>query len=390
MAVSIPRAVIVTSVLPLPATSGGHKRTLRLIEAAERAGAVPHLLTTDAGEPAAAEELRARDWIVEQLDEPAADLASRLRQHVERRPSPYLHSVARRLRDLAPQSAFVQIEHTQNAYYWDAIGRTKSVLSLHNVDSQMLASVMRGARGLARVRAANRALSMRSVERRAVPRADVVLTVSERDRRHFERRARRVLEVPNGIDDEFFEIPAALPDTEDVLFFGHLNYAPNEIGLTRFVRDGWPRLAAARPRARLLVAGKGVSPKLARTLERQERVVSLGFVPDILTLLEHSRLVLVPLWHGGGTRFKVLEALASARPIVGTPQGVEEIGFVASRHGLLADRPTGLADAAARLLSDDQLSRSLAREGRELAERYRWTQVLEPLERLYREWLGST
>jgi glycosyltransferase involved in cell wall biosynthesis len=387
MAASLARAVIVTSVLPLPPTSGGHKRTLRLIEAAERAGAVPHLLTTDVGEPGAAEELRARGWVVEQLTEREASPVARLHQHVERRPSPYLHSLARRLEEIAPGSAFVQVEHTQNAYYWKAIGSTRYVLSLHNVDSQMLSSIARGSRGLTRLRALNRAISMRSVERRAVSRANVVLTVSRRDSRHFERRARRVLEVPNGIDDELFGISAELPDTEDILFFGQLDYAPNEIGLTRFVREGWPRLAAARPLARLLVAGKGASTELLRTLGEHERVTPLGFVPDISRLLEQSRLILVPVWHGAGTRLKVLEALASARPIVATPLGVEEIGFVHERHGLLADGPGELADIAARLLGDEQLSYALAREGRQLAERYRWSRVLEPLEQLYRGWL---
>jgi polysaccharide biosynthesis protein PslH len=389
MAASLARAVILTSVLPFPPTSGSHKRTLRLIESVERAGAVPHLLTIDVGEPDAVEELRARGWVVEQFTEPAASPAVRLRQHLERRPSPYLHSLARRLAEIAPGSAFVQVEHTQNAYYWEAIGSTRSVLSLHNVDSQMLASIARGSSGLTRLRGLNRAMSMRSVERRAVSRADVVLAVSRRDSRHFEPRARRVLEVPNGIDDELFEISAQLPETEDILFFGQLDYAPNEIGLTRFVRDGWSRLAAARPAARLLVAGKGASTELLRTLGGHERVISLGFVPDIRGVLEQSRLVLVPLWHGAGTRLKVLEALASARPIVGTPLGVEEIGFVDNRHGLLADGPVELADIAARLLSDRQLSSSLAQEGRRLAERYRWSRVLEPLEQLYRGWIGA-
>jgi polysaccharide biosynthesis protein PslH len=389
MAASRTRAVILTSVLPFPPISGSHKRTLRLVEAVERAGAVPHLLTIDVGEPGATEELRARGWVVEQFTEPSPSPAARLRQHAERRPSPYLHKLARRLGEIAPGSAFVQVEHTQNAYYWKAIGSTRSVLSLHNVDSQMLASIARGSSGLTRLRALNRAMSMRSVERRAVSRADVVLAVSRRDSRHFEPRARRVLEVPNGIDDELFGIPAELPDTEDILFFGQLDYAPNEIGLTRFVRDGWPRLAAARPRARLLVAGKGASAEMIRTLNEHERVMLLGFVPDIRGLLEQSRLILVPLWHGAGTRLKVLEALASARPIVGTPLGVEEIGFVHDRHGLLADSPVELADIAARLLSDEQLSRSLAHEGRQLAESYRWSRVLEPLEQLYRGWLDD-
>jgi polysaccharide biosynthesis protein PslH len=389
MPVSAPLVVIVTSVMPHPPSSGGHKRTLRLIEAIARKGGVPQLLTTDSGDPSAATELRERGWIIESLPEPPQSLSARMRQHLERRPSPYLRSVAARLREVAAQAAFIQFEHTQNAYYWDAIGRTKSILSLHNVDSQMLASVMRGARGRDQLSAANRALATRSVERRAVPRADVVLTVSGHDSRHFQARARRVLEVPNGIDEEFFSVSATLPDTEDVLFFGHLDYLPNELGLTRFVREGWPRLAALRPRARLLVAGKGISPKLADLLAGEERIVSLGFVPDLVSLLESSRLVLVPNWQGGGTRFKVLEALASARPIVSTHQGVEEIGFEHARHGLLADRPDALAGAAASLLEDAERSSALAAEGRALAERFRWTRVLEPLERLYGEWLGA-
>jgi polysaccharide biosynthesis protein PslH len=383
------RAVVVSAVLPHPPTSGGHKRTLRLIEATARAGAVPHLLTTDSGEPGAAEQLRERGWIVDVLNEPPQPPLARLRQHIERRPSPYLRSVDARLRELAPQVAFVQLEHAQSAYYWDAIGDARCVLSLHNVDSQMLTTIAHGARGLAKIRAANRALAMRSVERRAVPRADVVLSVSERDCRHFERSARRVLKVPNGIDEEFFAIPAALPDTEDVLFFGHFDYQPNEFGVTRFLHEGWPRLAALRPHARLVLAGKGMSAKLTHSLERAERVVSLGFVPDLGALLERSRLVLVPMWHGGGTRFKVLESMASARPIVGTPSGVEEIGFLDGVHGLIADDPLGLAELAAALLADPGRSAELARAGRELAQSYRWPRVLRSAEDLYASWLGG-
>jgi glycosyltransferase involved in cell wall biosynthesis len=383
------RAIIVSAVLPFPMTSGGHKRTMRLIEAIGRVGGTPHLLTADAGEPGAAEQLRARGWIVETLHEPPQPLADRLRQHLARRPSPYLRTVAARLTELAPQAAFVQIEHTQNAYYWDAIAGTKCVLSLHNVDSQMLTSVRRGAHGLEQVRAANRARAMRSVERRALPRADAVLVVSEHDRAHFEPLSRQVLTVPNGIDDEYFQVSVTLPDAEDVLFFGHFDYPPNEFGVRRFVREGWPRLAALRPNARLLLAGKGMPTELASALEREERVVVLGFVPDLAALLERSRLVLVPIWHGGGTRFKVLESMASARPIVSTPEGVEEIGFVHDRHGLLAEDPVELADLTAGLLADPGRSVELARGARELADRYRWACVLEPAERLYRAWLGT-
>ena len=132
-----------------------------------------------------------------------------------------------------------------------------------------------------------------------------------------------------------------------------------------------------------------MSGKLSQVLQEGERIVPLGFVPDIVTLLANGRLVLVPNWQGGGTRFKVLEALAAARPIVSTFQGVEGVGFEDARHGLLADAPSELAAAAAALLDDGERSTALAGAGRVLAERFRWTRVLEPLEALYRDWLGT-
>ena len=220
----------------------------------------------------------------------------------------------------------MQFEHTQNAYYWSAIGKVRSVLSTQNVDSQMLAERVRGAHGREQIRLIKDALAMRASERRAARRADIVLAVSEHDQRHFERYSRHVLMAPNGVDDEFFDIPTGLPDNNDVLFFGLFYYAPNEEGVARYLKRGWPHLAASNQRARLLLAGKGMSESLARQVDGHERVVRLGFVPDLPDLLRRCRVVLVPVWHGGGTRLKVLEALASARPIVGTGKAVEGIG----------------------------------------------------------------
>jgi glycosyltransferase involved in cell wall biosynthesis len=380
-------AVIVTSVMPHPPTSGGHKRTLRLMEAIARAGAIPHLLTVDRGQPGAADELRARDWRVDVPVAATPSLGSRLRQHAARRPGPYLSSVERRLQELAPDAAFVQFEHPLNACYWKAIGATRSVLSTHNVDSQMLGGSVRDAHGLDRARLTNRALEMRSAERRAARRADAVLAVSEHDRGYFSRFSDRVLIAANGVDDELFELPAEMPDNHDVLFFGNYNHPPNADGVGRFLAEGWPRLAALDPDARLLLAGPEMPDRLAAQADRQPRVVRLGFVSDLPDLLRRSRVVLVPLWHGGGTRLKVLEALASARPVVGTPLGVEQIGVVNGRHAVIAQTPAALADEVVKLMGDPERSMALSREARRLAETFRWERALAPAEQLYRGWV---
>lgn len=386
------RAVVICPVVPFPPMGGGHKRTLRLLEAIEGAGAVPHLVTDDPRSPEGAEALRGRGWGVDVVPRVDPSPASRARQHLRRLPSPYIEAVADRVRELVAEGcAFVQAEHTQSAYYRDAIAPARWILSLHNIDSELLRTVAAGERPLTRgwARAWNRWHSTRTVERRTVAAADAVLCVSERDRERLSPLgAKELLLVPNGVDGELFEIDARLPDTEDVLFFGQLDYAPNDHGLERFLREGWARVTAARPGARLRIAGTGMSPALEALVARTDGAEALGFVEDLAAELARARVVVVPLWQGGGTRLKVLESLAAGRPVAGTPLGVEGIGFEHGVHGLAADEAAGLGEACATLLGDAERSSALAAAGRELAEGFRWERVTAPAERLYRSWLA--
>jgi polysaccharide biosynthesis protein PslH len=381
------RALVVCPLLPVPAESGGRKRTLRLLEAMERAGAKPHLITAD-DRPEAAAELRARGWAVDVAPAPRPSLRARAGQHARRLPSPYLTAVAARLASLAAEGcAFVQFEHTQSAYYFDQVRGAAVAVSLHNVDSEMLRTIARGERPFTAgwARGWSRWHAMRRVERRALPRADAVLCVSAEDAGLLGPRARTVV-VPNGVDAQLFQVDGALPAGQRVLFFGRLDYPPNTHGLERTLREVWPRIASARPDATFAIAGAGMPPRLARLAER-EGVEVLGFVPDLRGELARARVVLVPVWQGGGTRLKVLESLAAGRPVVGTRLGVSGIGFEDGRHGLTADRPESLAELVAELLSDAERSRRLAAEGRRLAERYRWDRALAPAEALYSGWL---
>ncbi|HYM56990.1 MAG TPA: glycosyltransferase [Solirubrobacteraceae bacterium] len=388
MSVAARRAIVVSPLIPYPTVGGGHKRTMRLIEAIERAGAHPHLLSADADGAAGAEALRARGWTVESLPAPSGSLGTRARQHWRRQPGPRVPGIAERLRALsAGRPAFVQLEHTLSACYLEDAG-APTVLSLHNVDSRVMAMLARAERPLspAWARAWGRWQAMRASERRGAAAADALLCVSPADVEHFSGLGAPVL-VPNGVDDELFDIAVEPPGGEDVLFFGQFGYAPNAHGVLRFLKDGWPHLAAARPAARLRLVGRHLGGELARVAAASERVDAVGFVEDITTELARARVVIVPLWQGGGTRLKVLEALAAGRPVVGTPLGVAQIGFEAGRHGRLGRTPSELADATAALLADAAAARAMGSAGRSLAGRFRWREVTRPAEELYARWL---
>jgi glycosyltransferase involved in cell wall biosynthesis len=95
-------------------------------------------------------------------------------------------------------------------------------------------------------------------------------------------------------------------------------------------------------------------------------------------------VVVVPVWSGGGTRIKVLEAMAAARPIVGTGVGVERIGFVDGEHGLVRESPAALAAGVAELLAAPDRAVALGAAARDHVRGYGWTALTAPLEARYR------
>jgi glycosyltransferase involved in cell wall biosynthesis len=378
---------VICPVLPEPTVDGARKRTRRLLEAMERAGVRPHIVTADP-RPEAAEALRALGWRVDCIPEPPPTLPERARQLRARRPTSYHAPLAEHLRSLAVDPpAFVQVEHALAAGYPAPNPSLRVALSMHNVDSDMLATVAREKRRLtpAWARAWNRALATRSVERREVPLADVVLCVSDADAAHFAGLGGRPLVVPNGVDDDLFAVREVPGSGERVLFFGQLGYDPNTLGLLRFLREGWPRVLAGRPGAQLRVAGPGLDTALAARLREHPGVEPLGLVDDLRDELARA-VVVVPIWQGGGTRLKVLEALAAARPLAGTPLGVSGLGVRDGEHALVAERPDALGDAVLALLAEPPRAAALGAAGRRLAERYRWELVTAPAAELYGDW----
>ena len=106
-----------------------------------------------------------------------------------------------------------------------------------------------------------------------------------------------------------------------------------------------------------------------------------GAVDDVRAHLAEAAAVIVPLRLGGGTRLKILEGMAMAKPIVSTTIGAEGIDVVHERHLLLADEPAQFAAAVGRVLDDASLAARLGEEGRALVNaRYSWDVAARRLE----------
>lgn len=384
---SRPDCIVVALTFPFPADSGGTKRTLRLLEAADRAGLEVRLFTPDQPAPEAEQALVERGWEVHVVADDVTGARARAEMHIRLQAGRRSRRLAAAVRAaVGPATAFVQAEHAVTATYLEGLHNVPRILSAQNVDSQ----VERERVGLlsplsyAKAQGVYRAARMARAERRG-SRFDAVLCVSEDDASYFRPNAREVIVVPNGVDEVFFEAAPAPACEPYVLFFGLMTYEPNREGIRRFVREAWPSLAAQCPGLRLLIAGKGSEEALSE-LAGDPRIVVLGFVEDIAGLAAGAAVIIVPLWHGGGTRLKVLEALATGRPLVGTSLGVSGIGFRDGVHGIIRDDVFGLANAVAALSVDAGEAARLGSAGRDLAQGYRWPIALAGAEDLYRRY----
>jgi polysaccharide biosynthesis protein PslH len=223
-------------------------------------------------------------------------------------------------------------------------------------------------------------------------RADGVYLCSAADERRLLDQVSgiRTQVIPNAANVDYFQPRLAdpPPDGLTIVYFGLLSTLPNVDGVTHFARDIWPRIAAAHPRARWKIIGGRPPPSVLALAG--PRVELTGFVSDLRPHLAAAAAVVVPLRLGGGTRLKIVEAMAMGKAIVSTTLGAEGIEAVSGRDILIEDQPTDFAAAVSRLLADPGLAARIGQSARQLAvNRYSWSEAARALEGFYHKILGN-
>src|SRR6516162_5798377 len=262
------------------------------------------------------------------------------------------------------------------------------VVASHNIDYELARQYARGGRSLAhRLYAGVNWRKLRREELGTYRDADGLYLCSAEDERRLldEIPGARTAVIPNAADVDYYN-PRPTdppPDGRTVLFFGLLSYAPNVDGVMHFVQKIWPRVVEAHPEARFKIIG-GRPPRSLQLLAGP-RVELTGFVPDLRPHLAAAAAVVVPLRLGGGTRLKIVEAMAMGKAIVSTTLGAEGIEAIPGRDILIEDEPAAFADAVSRLLAEPGLAARIGRSARQLAvERYAWSGAARALESFYR------
>jgi glycosyltransferase involved in cell wall biosynthesis len=224
-------------------------------------------------------------------------------------------------------------------------------------------------------------------ERWAYSSCDRPLAVSADDARLMRERlgATDPAVVDNGVDVDFFQPSSrALRDPKRLLFLGSLDWRPNLDGVNLLLDEIFPKALRAMPDATLAVVGRKPPQWLRQRIASFRQVELHADVPDTRPFLASAGMLVVPLRIGGGSRLKILEALATDLPVVSTSVGAEGLELTPGRHLTIADSADRFAMAIGDVSQRHSASLDQAREGGAwVRERYNWSRLAEKLEEVW-------
>lgn len=225
-------------------------------------------------------------------------------------------------------------------------------------------------------------------EKRFWQKATRVVAMSNADRRQMEKLAPNlnVDLVPNGVDKEFFREKRRQEKKRNptILFVGNFKWLQNREAVSILVHDIWPIIKKKLPSAKLWIVGRSPTAEIMDFASRG--VMVSPDIDDIKKAYVKSDVLLAPIYGPGGTRYKILESMATGLPVVTTATGIEGLGAGNRKEALICEDPQRLAEETVKVLTDPVLYKKLAKNGRRLVkERFSWENIAATLDRIYKQ-----
>ncbi len=282
----------------------------------------------------------------------------------------------------------VHVDHLHMAHYIKFFKDTPRMLDEHNVEYKILERCEEVEKSpLKRHAYHDQAVKMWAFEAEMAQRFQCVFACSEDDRLLLNRITSGLIPIhviPNGVDTEFFQSKKTDEMEDALVFTGSMDWLPNDDGITWFCKEILPLVWQTKKDIKLYVVGKNPSAAVKELAAQDKRVIITGRVDDVRSYIERSKIFIVPLRIGGGTRLKILEAMSMQKAVVSTTIGAEGIKYNKDVDIALADSPAQFAQTIIDLIDNAQKIKSMGMEGRRLVcAKYDWNVVGEKLNAIY-------
>ncbi len=382
--------LFVTAVLPYPPESGGQIRTYNLLRHLSKRHAITLLsFIRNPDELNHKKEfgflsdvhmvLRGRAWRARYISRAVTGRYPFLM-------ATYQHSVMRTL--IADLSRGADLIHLEPFYVWPSVPRTglPVVVSEHNIEYGVYSAyVSRFSVPFLKPMLYWDVAKLRYWERQVWRQADALTAVSDADAEVMrEASGKPVTVVSNGVDTAVFSPGQGRSRKEPAfLFVGNFRWLPNREAATALLDVVWPALRSAFPASTLTVAGRDMPVSFMRKA-KAAGVTALTNVPDIAGVYRSADFLIAPHAIAGGTKFKMLEAMATGLAVVSTPDGVSGLNMTAGRQYLEASTPAEFVAAVTEAWKRPALRAALAKRSREFVQNeYGWSRIAQSLDRVW-------
>lgn len=221
--------------------------------------------------------------------------------------------------------------------------------------------------------------------------ADIILVVSEKEKNFLIKygiQKGKIVIIPNGVDIEAFkdvfdttyvQNRYNLKNFYKVVFVGNMEYLPNQEAVRIIALSLAPRIQSQISNVKFLIVGRVPS-----NFDPQSNLIFTGVVKNVNEFLAASDVAIAPLFHGSGTRLKILEYFSYGLPVVSTTIGIEGLEVKNGVNALIEDDINEFANKVIKLLKDETLSRRLGKAARELVvSKYDWRKIGKQLNAVY-------
>lgn len=393
------RILIISSYLPFPLFSGGH---IRLYNIVKRLTEKNHQVTLicEKRENQTQEDIseiakickqvipveRKKQWSFQNILQTGFSKKSFLiTGHTN-------EDMQRKIVELLKNNSFDLI-HVETSYVMQNVPQTHIpiVLVEHNIEYLVYQRFVNNAPLLLRPLLAIDVQKLQRSEEAFWKRATYIVTVSEKEKEVI--GLPNVSVVPNGVDIELFQMKKNLFITNkpeaDILFIGDFKWVQNRDSVRWIINEIYPKLQQYFKLARkttLWIIGKHI-PQALKQYQRDNSIIfDENSQKPTEKIFADADILLAPIRIGGGSQYKILEAMASGTPVVTTPLGIEGIEAKDGKEILVGKTSHDIARLCAKILEDEKLYMTIAKNAREFVEKnYTWDSIVDKLEHVYRQ-----
>lgn len=248
--------------------------------------------------------------------------------------------------------------------------KSLTILNHHNIESDMMfRRAIKETNYLKKGYFYLEAYKLKIYEANEVGRFNINVTCSNLDSKRIASISPGITSrvIPNGVDTTFFSPDSeTVPDPYFLIFIGGMSWYPNREAMLFFARQVWPLLKNTIPGINMHVVGESPPQEIVDLSKADNNYHVHGFVDDIKNIFYKAGIYVCPISDGGGTKLKILDAMAMGKPIVAHPVACEGIDMIDRKNVLFAETPEEYLANIKKLIENRALIEELGANNRKL------------------------